>query len=102
VGQQCCVGRRDPAQLEGCYRSARELCEASSYGLFAKTARVTGMKGESVRFGPLEAIQDGGWVGRVAGTCEVKCLDVSAERREAGRVRGEKFGAGDPQELAEM
>jgi hypothetical protein len=60
------------------------------------------MKGESVLLGPLEAIQDGGWVGRVAGTCKVECLDVSAERREAGRVRGEKFGAGELQELVEM
>jgi hypothetical protein len=50
------------------------------------------MNGKSVRLRPLEAIQDGGWVGRVLGSCEVKCLDVSAERREVGRVRGRKFG----------
>ena len=60
------------------------------------------MNGESVRLGLLKEIQDGGRVGSIRGPREVKCLDVSAEWREVGRVGGQKLGVGDLQRLAEI
>ena len=60
------------------------------------------MKGEGVRLGLFEAIQD---CGRVVGRFEprkAERVDISVEWWKVGRARGERFGAGDLQRLAEM
>lgn len=85
--QKSLVGRRDIVQLEGGYRCARKLCEKSSYSLFVETVEFTGTDDESVWFGLLETIENGGWVGDVGGPREVKCLDISAQWYEVGGVR---------------
>lgn len=73
-------------ELEGCYRCARKLGEVPSYRLFVEMVEFAGTDGESVRLGPLEAVQDSRFVDIVFGPCKMKYLGISAERRKVGGV----------------